>query len=89
MLAKVLGTPLPDILYDGIIDPKKQSSGKLPDSQALRIRNNGNAGFANFDALALKGLDKPGAKAPNIIRDLASYDGTHPALDPVALERLK
>ena len=50
MLAKVMGSPLPDILYDGIIDPKKQVDGKLPEALALRIKDNGKAGFANFDA---------------------------------------
>ena len=30
MLSKVLGATLPDILYDGIVDPKKQVDGKLP-----------------------------------------------------------
>ena len=53
---KVLGTPLPDILYDGIVDPKKQVDGKLPDDLAIRIHDNGEAGFANFDALALKAV---------------------------------
>ena len=31
MLTKVLGATLPDILYDGIVDPKKLVDGKLPD----------------------------------------------------------
>ena len=44
MLSKVMGSPLPDILYDGIIDPKKQVDGKLPEALALRIKDNGKAG---------------------------------------------
>ena len=54
LLVAALGTPLPDILYDGVADPKKLVDGKLPDDLAIRIRNNGKAGFANFDAPALK-----------------------------------
>ena len=89
MLAKALGTPLPDILYDGIVDPRKQVDGKLPDALALRIRNNGKAGFANFDAPALKASAAGNGKAPNIVRDLKAYDGEHPPLAPVSIEGLK
>jgi len=89
MLAKVLGTPLPDILYDGIIDPGTQASGNRPAEQALRIRHNGNAGFANFDAAALKALAAGNGKPPNIIRDIKVYDGEQPPLAPVSIEGLK
>ena len=84
MLAKVLGTPLPDILYDGITDPKKLIAGKVPESQALRIQHNGKAGFANFDALALKASAAGDGKGPNIVRDLTSYYGAHQPLEPVS-----
>jgi len=96
LLVAALGTPLPDILYDGVADPKKLVDGKLPDALAIRIRNNGKAGFANFDAPALKAAAAPGAAdkdkkppAPKIIRDLKAYDGELPALEPVSIEGLK
>jgi parallel beta-helix repeat protein len=89
MLSKVLGSPLPDILYDGIMDPKKLVDGKLPDSLALHIRDNGSAGFANFDAPALKAAAAGASKAPNIVRDVKAYSGTLPALTPVAIEGLR
>jgi parallel beta-helix repeat protein len=91
LLGRVLGTPLPDILYDGVVDPKKQVGGKLPDALALHLHNNGGAGFANFDAPALKAsAAEPGkAPAPNIIRDLKAYSGELPALGPVSIESLK
>jgi parallel beta-helix repeat protein len=89
MLSTVLGSPLPDILYDGVVDPKKQVDGKLPETLAVRIRDNGNAGFANFDALALKASVSGSGKAPNIIRDAKAYTGALPALEPVSLEGLK
>ncbi len=88
MLSKVLGTPLPDILYDGIIDPKKAVEGKLPDTLALHVRDNGSAGFANFDALAMKEAAAGTGKAPNIVRDVKAYSGALPALKPVAIEGL-
>ena len=89
LLAKALGSPLPDILYDGIIDPKKQVDGKLPETLALRIKDNGKAGFANFDAMGLKAAGEGKGKQPNIVRDVKAYEGSRPALTPVSIEGLK
>jgi parallel beta-helix repeat protein len=89
LLGEVLGSPLPDILYDGIVDPKTQVGGKLPEPLALRIRDNGNAGFANFDALALKASAAGKGKPPNIVRDPKAYEGALPALEPVSIEGMK
>jgi parallel beta-helix repeat protein len=89
MLSKALGSPLPDILYDGIIDPKKQVDGKLPDALAIRIKDNGKAGFANFDAMGMKAVAAGKAKEPNIVRDLKDYEGALPALSPVWIEGMK
>jgi parallel beta-helix repeat protein len=88
MLATALGAPLPDILYDGVIDPKKQVGGKLPANLAIHIHDNGEAGFVNFDAPALlvAAAGSGTGKAPNIVRDLKDYAGTLPALAPVAIE---
>jgi parallel beta-helix repeat protein len=89
LLTKALGTPLPDILYDGVVDPKKQVGGTLPDALAIRIHNNGTAGFANFDAPALKASAEAGkSPAPKIVRDLKAYEGALPALAPVSIEGL-
>jgi parallel beta-helix repeat protein len=89
MLAKAMGSPLPDILYDGIIDPKKQVDGKLPEALALRIKDNGEAKFANFDAMGLKAVADGKAKQPNIVRDLKAHAGSRPALSPVTIEGFK
>ena len=89
MLAKAMGNPLPDILYDGIIDPKKQVDGKLPEALAIRIKDNGAAKFANFDAMGLKAVAEGKAKQPNIVRDLKAHAGSRPALSPVSIEGLK
>jgi parallel beta-helix repeat protein len=88
ILSKVLGATLPDILYDGIVDPKKQVDGKLPDSLAVRIHSNGEAGFVNFDgpALAAVAAGSGTGKAPNIVRDLKDYSGTLPKLGAVSIE---
>jgi parallel beta-helix repeat protein len=91
MLSKVLGATLPDILYDGIVDAKKQVDGKLPDSLAVHIHNNGEAGFVNFDgpALAAVAAGSGTGKAPNIVRDLKDFSGTLPNLAAVSIEGLK
>jgi parallel beta-helix repeat protein len=91
MLGKALGATLPDILYDGIVDPKKLVDGKLPDAQAISIHGNGDAGFVNFDAPALMAaaVGSGTGKAPNIVRDLKGYSAALPTLEPVSIEGLK
>ena len=89
MLSKVLGATLPDILYDGIVDPKKQVDGKLPEALGIHIHDNGEAGFVNFDAPALAAAGSGTGKAPNIVRDLKEYAGTLPNLQAVSIEGLK
>jgi parallel beta-helix repeat protein len=42
-LAPVLGKPLPSILYDGVVDPKKHAA-------QICVQNNGGATFTNYDA---------------------------------------
>jgi parallel beta-helix repeat protein len=77
LLALKLGKPLPDILYDGIIDGKKLTpQGTLPEELRLCIRNNGDADFANAD------LEHNSA---NIRRDLAPHDCAHSSHEPVKL----
>jgi len=93
LVSKAVGAPLPDILYDGIVNPKNLSGGLLPRELGIHIRNNGDADFANFDASSLK-PDAPGAsaaagKGPKIVRDLKLYDGELPALEPVSIEGVK
>jgi parallel beta-helix repeat protein len=93
MVAQAVGTPLPDILYDGMADPRKVVDGALPEALAIRIRDNGDADFANFDAAGLKeavaSTGNPNAKKPTVSRDLKPYDGKIKGLEPVSLESAK
>jgi len=89
MLGKVVGTPLPDILYDGVADPGKLVDGKLPAALAVHIRDNGGASFVNFDAPALTASAAGAGKAPNLVRDLKGYEGALPGLEPVTIEGVK
>ena len=78
------GGKLPAIAYDGVIDPKKAVDGALPDALAIRIRNNPDADFANFDFphLEINGLE---VKKGNISRDLKPYEGEMQPLTPVKI----
>ncbi|MBN1208797.1 MAG: right-handed parallel beta-helix repeat-containing protein [Myxococcaceae bacterium] len=77
LLALKMGKPFPDILYDGIVNPKKLTpEGKLPDALRICIRNNGDADFANMDLWN---------DFENIRRELAPHDCAHPSPEPVKL----
>jgi parallel beta-helix repeat protein len=74
-LVDLLGTPLPNILYDGDVNPARLVEGSLPDPLRLCIQQPG-ATFAN--------LDVPHSFA-NVTTDLAQVDCTHDALSPVVI----
>lgn len=67
-LVPVLGTPVPAILYDGILRPNTKDAH-------ICIQNNGEATFANYDA---------GNKFKHVSRDLKSHDCSLPPLQPVS-----
>ncbi len=91
LVSKLLGSPLPAILYDGIVNPKHLAGGSLPPDLGIHIRNNGDADFANFDAAASKPAHWPKTvgKPPKIVRDLKLYAGELPALEAVSIEGVK
>lgn len=76
MLATALGGQLPDVLYDGVVDPKWGSKGANPGQVCLQ--NNGGASFLNFDM--------PQMKHP--VRDLKPYACTLPALAAVSIPQV-
>ena len=85
-LAKLLGKPFPEIIYDGERNPAKLVDGKLPTELGFFVKNNGSAKFANLQMNALKLLQMdPSHGAPNIDRNTKAYEGTLPALEPVKL----
>ncbi|MDX2301775.1 MAG: parallel beta-helix domain-containing protein [Microscillaceae bacterium] len=62
------GTDVPDIVYDGIIDPAtRNTDGSIKPEFKICIRNNQNATFANLDAEN---------DFKNVSRDLKPYDCT-------------
>ncbi|HMV79918.1 MAG TPA: parallel beta-helix domain-containing protein [Leptospiraceae bacterium] len=75
-----IGTPFPDILYDGIKDSKKMKDGKLPETSRLCIHDNGNVSFADIDAENT---------FRNINRNLKDFECSLNALEEVKLSFLK
>jgi hypothetical protein len=73
MLAAALGGKLPDILYDGVVDPAR---GKKPNSGQVCLSQNGAATFLNFDA---------GGSMKHPVHDLKRYACTLPALTAVTI----
>jgi parallel beta-helix repeat protein len=80
LLALLVGLPLPDIVYDGIIHPARKDDR----SHGVYFRNNGAATFVNlhFDQLDPKA---PAASRAKVSRDLKPHDGELPPLPPVTL----
>lgn len=92
MITMILGEKtLPDIVYDGVIDENKAVDGKLPPELAIRIRNNGDADFVNFDFAHLDTSNPLDIKKGTISRDLKAYegDGEIPKLSPVTIAGVK
>jgi hypothetical protein len=84
IIRKAFGTRGPDIVYDGIADPKKLIDGKLPPDLGIYIQNNLNATFANIDLASVKQ-----GKKPNITTDLSVHQGELAALSPVVIEGIE
>lgn len=83
--AKYVGKPVPDIVWDGIVDANKLVDGELPKDLRIYIADNGDADFINFDLANV-------IAAPDnvkISRDLAAHSGMLPRLKPIQLARRK
>jgi parallel beta-helix repeat protein len=95
VLQALLGERIPDIIYDGIVNPAKLSGGRPPANLGVFIKNNGGATFANLnwskmpDLMALKSdaerFAALMAHRGKVERDLKPYEGELPSLPPVKL----
>jgi parallel beta-helix repeat protein len=84
LLVVMLGKPLPDIVYDGVVNPARLVDGKLPPEYSLSILRNPGATFANlhWDKLDVK---KPFASLGRVTRDLTPHAAPREPLPPVRL----
>jgi parallel beta-helix repeat protein len=80
IIRQAFGKEGPDIVYDGIVDPKKMVDGKLPPELGIYVQNNGDATFANLDLWSAQQ-----GQQPNISTDLSAYQGSLPQLKPVSI----
>jgi parallel beta-helix repeat protein len=83
-MAALLGTPMPDIIYDGIRNKEKMVDGKVPANLGVYFKNNGSATFANLHWNELNPMDLK-ASAKKIERDPKPFEGELPALPEVKL----
>lgn len=84
-LAPLTGGVLPDILFDGILNPEKQTGTATPNpGMPLRIRDNGDATFANVNISELSTENVTSGKY-RILRDVEPYGADIPGIDAVTL----
>ncbi|WP_417384339.1 parallel beta-helix domain-containing protein [Gimesia sp.] len=85
VLKSIVGTPLPEIVYDGLIDSRKLVDGKMPPEKSLRLSNNGEVRFLNIDFGNLNPVNiATGKYKPET--DATAFTGTLAALKPVQLQ---
>ncbi len=86
LMAAILGTPLPDIIWDGVANEANVVDGVLKPEFSIAIHDNtkeeGNVTFANLGGLAA--LQDPANAQPT--RDLAPHAHELPAVAPVRIE---
>ncbi len=86
LMTMILGTPLPDIVWDGVVNPEKLADGVLPSESRIYIQNNqkekGAVTFGNLGGLA--SLVDPENAQPK--RDLVAHAGALPPVSAVSLQ---
>jgi parallel beta-helix repeat protein len=78
-LAAAAGGLLPDILYDGVVDPEIRKTGKGPNPGQICMTNNGAPSFLNFDA-------ENGFK--HMARNLKPYECSLPPQEAVTIPQI-
>lgn len=72
--------PMPDIVFDGLVNTEKMVDGELPDELGIRIANNGDATFINLNmASVLEGGE------PDFSTDLTPYAGKFDPLPAISI----
>jgi parallel beta-helix repeat protein len=100
MLEGLLGKPVPDIIWDGVVNPASLKNGQVPVEKRLWLRKNGSATFANlrWDVLgpqlaAAKSLpevlQKIEAHKDVVERDQTPFEGQLDALPEVVLSGVR
>ncbi|MCA9413055.1 MAG: right-handed parallel beta-helix repeat-containing protein [Candidatus Omnitrophica bacterium] len=83
----LLGKPLPDIVWDGVVNEKKAKEGQLPEEIRLAIHDNSKTGGGDVTFGNLGGLDNFENPSKDLIsRDLSAHAGEHPSIAAVRIE---
>ena len=83
-LAPVIGTPLPDIVFDGIVNPQRFVDGQLPAALQHSVRDNGEATFIDIKVADFSAENVAAGKyRPSL--DVSPYAKPRPSLAPVVL----
>jgi len=88
-MEELLGTPLPDIVWDGVVNEKKVTDGRLPEGLRLAIHDNakktGEVTFGNLGGL--ENFENPSTEL--VSRDLTAHSGSHEPVPPVRIEGVR
>jgi parallel beta-helix repeat protein len=90
VLTMVVGTPLPDIIWDGVVNPEKAGTGKGKNDARIYVENNTKMGGGEVTMVGLSGLVL--SKTPanvELVRDSKYFAGSAPAIAPVKLSGIK
>lgn len=84
VLKTIVGTPLPAIVFDGVVNPRNQAADK-PETPILRLVNNGDARFLNIDFSNLS-PEKIATGGYRPSPDMTPFAGSLPSLSAVKLK---
>ena len=88
-IAKLTGPPIPDVVWDGIVDARKLVDGKLPAERRIYVHSNKKDG-GEVAVASLGGIDSLIKMDPaGVNRDPQQFAGELPRVQPVSLPGLE
>ena len=89
LMAAIAGAPLPDIVWDGIVNNAKLVDGKLPPESRIYIHDNKDTeGEVTFVSLGVAAI-MPNLAEAVVKRDLSEHAGELAAITPIELPGAK
>ena len=78
LAAPLVGGVLPDIVYDGWLNPDKAVDGALPAEFQVYFQNNGDADFVKLNLAE-------GVLAPEVSQEISEHEGAHQPLPAIVI----
>jgi hypothetical protein len=97
-IKSLVGSKIPDIIYDGVVNPARLVDGRLPEPLRLYVKGNGSATFANLQLGLLPDLSKASelqkgmailGHQTKVDRNPELFAGELPPLPPVTLPNIR